>query len=88
MENLNNIEKGILSSLKKYITELKKRVLLIRENLPEFWMHGDLREIQVILKIIEDLKKLLKQEDVEYIEEDCEIEEIKSWLYTNWKQKI
>lgn len=61
--------------IENYIVSLKARIHNIQANIPEFWAHEKLREIQTLYGVIYDLKALCN-----ITEEDPEMVEIKSWL--------
>lgn len=62
----------------KYINRLKKKAIKILNNLPEHWQHEHLKEAQVIIRIILDLREIIG-----YDEEDKDLE----WLMSNFPEE-
>jgi hypothetical protein len=60
-----------------YINRLKKKAIKKTNNLPEFWQHEHLREIQVLTRVILDLREV-----VGHSEEDEEL----TWLLEQFER--
>ena len=62
-----------MEEIKAYINTLKNRIDYIQNNLPEFWMHEHLKEIEVLYKVIIELKTIIN-EDIN------DMNNVKQWL--------
>jgi len=88
---MKTINSQFTKIIKKYIKELKKKIRKIQKELPEFNMHEELREIQVLYRTINELKTIVKDytiangEPFEYDDNDPEMDKIKEWLKGYWR---
>jgi len=64
------------NNINGYIKYLKTRIKHIQDHIPEFWMHENLNEIQVLYRTINELKTLYNITT----ENDDDMNEIKEWL--------
>jgi hypothetical protein len=92
---MRKINSTLTITLDEYIKQLKSKIYKIQNEIPEFWMHEDLREIQVLYRTINELKDIIKdyykkwseayEEPVEYDATDPEMDEIKEWLKSHMR---
>ena len=61
--------------IRDYIDKLKEKIFKIESNMPEFWQHEYLKEIQVLYRTINELKNLIGDTS-----DDNELDNIKDWL--------